>query len=203
MLHQKVLEFIRENALKCKEELFENQTPEKVDAIKEDMENVGNIVDPAVKGAESKGNELFVQRVSISQFYIKFNYRSYKLNVAKLYNKQLLELLNIADIRDLVLNFKKFDERGFNNVNDLVDKIVDVLTKDIIENQLLNCVTAVSPIRSITNIMNGFIDIFRLPVVSYRKRKKVWNGLTKGINSFFSNITSETRLVGETVILAL
>eukprot|EP00826_Nyctotherus_ovalis_P057621 TRINITY_DN7887_c0_g2_i2.p1 TRINITY_DN7887_c0_g2~~TRINITY_DN7887_c0_g2_i2.p1 ORF type:complete len:252 (-),score=92.90 TRINITY_DN7887_c0_g2_i2:173-928(-) len=199
MLHQKVLEFVRENALKCKEALFENQTPEKVEAIKEDMENAGGKLQdsPVITPA---GTELFVQRVSISQFYIKLNYRSYKLNVGKLYNKEFLELLNIADIRDLTVSFKKFDERGFNSVNDLMEKLVDFFAKDVIDNQLLNCVAAVSPIRSITNIMGGFIDIFRLPVVSYRKRKKVWNGLTKGFNSFFSKITSETILMGKTVL---
>jgi len=202
LLHQKVLEFIQHNAIKCTEELFGNQTPEKVEAIKEDMENPGNnkLVDSPTITTVSAGNELFVQRVSISQFYIKMNYRSYKLNVAKLYNKELLELLNIADIRDLVINFKRFDERGFNSINDVIDKLVEYYGKDIVDNQLLNCVAAVSPVRSITNVVGGFIDIFRLPIASYRKRKKVWNGLARGINSFFSKIKSETILIGETVV---
>jgi len=202
LLHQKVLEFIRRNAIKCTEELFENQTPEKVEAIKEDVESVRNnkLARSPVEKAVSTGNELFVQRVSISQFCIKMNYRSHKFNVAKLCNKELLELLNIIDIRDLVINFKKFDERGFNNINDMIDKLVEHYGKDIVDNQLLNCVAAVSPIRSIINVVDGFVDIFRLPIVSYRKRKKVWNGLTRGVNSFFSKITSETILIGETVL---
>jgi len=201
-LHQKVLEFLRDFAIKCHKELFEDHMPEQIDMIIEEekeqkIENV-EMKPPEKMPAELK-KDIFIQKASISQFYIKFNYRSYKLSMANLYHKDFLELLNIADIRDLVITCKKFEGRGFNNIEALTKNITEHYTNDIVNNQLMTCVTAVSPIRSVTNIMNGFADIFRLPVLSYRKRRRLWGGLTDGIGSFFSNVATETKIIGGTV----
>ncbi len=207
-LHQKVLEFLKDYAVKCHKELFEDHTPEEIDAFANE-----NTEPPEVKkvaaapsavasppaGPAQPQHDVFIQKATISQFYVKFNYRSYKLSMAKLYNKEFFELLNIADIRDLVITFKKFEGRGFNNMEELSKSISGHYANDILNNQLLTCVTAVSPIRSVTNVVSGFVDIFRLPVLSYRKRKRLWGGITEGFGSFFNKVANETKLIGQTV----
>lgn len=213
MLHQKVLEFLREYAMKCHDELFEDHMAEEIERAEEEppespMEEKKAAKNPlstapATAAALVPKRDIFIQKATISQFYVKFNYRSYKLSVAKLYNKELFELLNIADIRDLVITFKKFEGHAFNNLEELTKSVSAHYSNDILNNQLLTCVTAVSPIRSITNVVGGFIDIFRLPVLSYRKRKRLWTGVTEGIGSFFSKVASETKLIGQTVCILM
>lgn len=200
-LHQKTLEFFKRYAAKCHRELFEDHTAEKIDYL-EDVQDDAESDEPKGQLAASHvpaHSDLFIERLSISQFYVKFNYRSYRLSMSKLYKKEIFEFLNIADIRDLIITFKRFDGRGYNSVEKLVKELTDYYTYDILNNQLLTCVTAVSPIRSITNIMSGFIDIFRLPIRSYRKRRRVWSGLTEGVSSFISKLSSETKLIGKVV----
>jgi len=199
-LHQKVLEFLKNYASKCHKELFEDQTAEKIDFLEEELKEPEPSKPEVSASHTSSHSDIFIERFSISRFYIKFNYRSYKLSMKKLYKKELFELLNIADIRDLVITFKKFEGRAYNNIEKLIKELTDYYTNDILNNQLLTCVTAVSPIRSITNIIGGFIDIFRLPVKSYKKRRRVWSGLTEGVSSFITKLSSETKLIGKLVV---
>lgn len=141
LLHQKVLEFLRDYATKCQKELLERhvEKTEEKEEKKHDEEKKSPVVKPA-----SNQRDLFVQKATISQFYVKFDYRSYKLTMSNLYKKEMLELLNIADIRDLVITFKKFEGRGFNTLDELIKCISQHYTNDILNNQLLTCVTGIS-----------------------------------------------------------
>ncbi len=141
LLHQKVLEFLREYAGRCQKELLDRrgEKPEAPDAVPKRPEEEHKSPKPA-----PAQRDLFVQKATISQFYVKFDYRSYKLTMSNLYKKEMLELLNIADIRDLVITFKKFEGRGFNTVEELVKAISQHYTNDIVNNQLLTCVTGIS-----------------------------------------------------------
>ena len=94
-LHQKVLEFLKEYAANCQEDLFEDKTAEEINPfenyeeenllneIKEPLEESKKEVSQTVTQSHS---DIFIERISVSRFYVQFNYRSYKLSMTKLYN---------------------------------------------------------------------------------------------------------------------
>ena len=95
-LHQKVLEFLKEYAANCQEDLFEDKTAEEINPfenyeeenllneIKEPLEESKKEVSQTVTQSHS---DIFIERISVSRFYVQFNYRSYKLSMTKLYNR--------------------------------------------------------------------------------------------------------------------
>ena len=125
LLHQKVMEFLMEFVLNSQNEILTKK------ALIEEEKEVKKVEMPI------QDSSIFIQRITISPFYVKFNYRSYKLRMSKLYNKEFLQLLNIADIRDLIVSFNKFEGRGFNSTDLMLNQMIQQYTKEMLNTQAM------------------------------------------------------------------
>lgn len=128
LLHQKVMEFLMEFVLNSQNEILTKK------ALVEEEKEVKKTEKAEILTQETP---IFIQRISISPFYVKLNYRSYKLRVSKLYNKEFLQLLNIADIRDLIISFNKFEGRGFNSLDLMINQMIQQYTKEMLKTQAM------------------------------------------------------------------
>ena len=140
----------------------------------------------------------FLQNILINSFNVNFSYNSHKLSLNKLVKLDYKELINITNITDFKIEFKKYFENNLTPFELGCFNIIDFWKDDIIKHQLTNAVIhSIAFLRPFVTIYEGFTGIFKQPFISYKKNEGVKKGIKKGFFNFFSSFTSQSLFLGE------
>jgi hypothetical protein len=143
---------------------------------------------------------IFVRKVKINEFFINLSYNSHSIDMKKLKNKNYLELLNLSNITDFRIILKSIDFLGCKTINDTLDMIFNFWKDDITKNQIFSAILqSISVIRPFTTVFEGFLDIFKQPLIYYRTEKSFNKGFKKGLKNFLISFTSQSLFLGEKV----
>ena len=141
---------------------------------------------------------LFLKNVLINSFNVNFSYNSHKLSLNKLIKLDYKELINITNITDFKIEFKKYFENNLTPLDLGCFNIIDFWKDDIIKYQLTNAVIhSIAFIRPFITIYEGFTGIFKQPIISYKKNEGVKKGIKKGFFNLFTSFTTQSLFLGE------
>ena len=165
--------------------------------IKKDDEELFN---SKIEIPQQKKDEIqsFLQNVLINSFNVNFSYNSHKLSLSKLVKLDYKELINITNITDFKIEFKKYFEKNLTPLELGFCNIIDFWKDDIIKYQLANAVIhSLAFIRPFITIYEGFTGIFKQPIISYKKNEGVKKGIKKGFFNLFTSFTTQSLFLGE------
>ena len=162
------------------------------------QQNNEELFNSKIQQSENKENDLFLKKVSIEKFYLYFSYNSHELSLNKLIKRDYKELLNITNITDFKLTFKKYYLDEIRPFELGVLTIIDFYKNDVLLHQIAGAVLhSVAFLRPFITIYDGFTDIFKQPIVSLKNDEGVRKGIKRGFFSFFSSFTSQSLFIGE------
>lgn len=100
-------------------------------------------------------------------------------------------MINIGNIIDLKLDFKQIILRG-EDFDELLVHIIEIWKKDIILNQKPNIIKKLPYVNNAFNLIEGFFNVFYLPVNEITKGGNFENGFIKGLGGFAKALTVES-----------
>ena len=135
-------------------------------------------------------NGIIIDKFQIESFKITIDYDTDSLKYNKIFDN-IAELRNIANLKDLEINFK---EINFMNCSDstenLIKLIKEVWMQDIKNNQKLNIFLKLPIVKNFYNVAVGFSDLIFLPI--FYANDNFGLGVYSGVNSFCKNIGKES-----------
>jgi hypothetical protein len=132
-----------------------------------------------------------VTSVKVRPFTVSLSYSSESIQINELINQgNMLEALNLFNINDLLLEIKDFDlkkeQRG--SIEEVWKLFTDTQKENIMNNQKMNIVGAIGPLKGICNISSAFYQVLNNPLES----ESVYRGLHSGMTTLVSALGEES-----------
>jgi hypothetical protein len=124
-----------------------------------------------------------------------FSYNSKKLNLFDLTSGKLIELLNIININDLKINVRGYNLQQKLPIDHAFKHLIKFYIDDLVQNQKVNIVKAIGPIRSLVNVSGAIYGLFRKPYKAYMSDKGLIRGFGEGAYEFYSVIKDESGFI--------
>eukprot|EP00939_MAST-03C_sp_MAST-3C-sp1_P001028 g1028.t1 len=106
----------------------------------------------------------------------------------------ILSLLRMIPLNRLELTLCEVTLESVSGCASVVEQIGTKWCDNVLRKQLHRCLAGVQapPIRALTNVGSGAVDLVLLPIVQYRQDGRAFLGLQRGATSFFKALSVET-----------
>eukprot|EP00347_Sterkiella_histriomuscorum_P005333 403357015 len=156
-------------------------------------QNSQNNNQSAISGTSSQRHKpVYIDQLKIQTFSATFCYTSHNLNLYDLRNGNIIELLNFFNINDLKLLIKPYELQQKLKREEALRHMLKFYKEDLIQNQKINFVKAIGPIRSVFNISGALYGVIKKPYQAYQNEKGVLKGLGEGFYDLYSVMTEES-----------
>ena len=118
-------------------------------------------------------------------------YTSHKLDIKDLYYGNYIEYLNIFNINDMKLNIKEFNLDQRVELEQAI-RAFQLYLEDLIDDQKINVVKAIGPLRSFFNLAGAFYGVFKKPYAGFCSEKGFVKGLNEGVWDLCKAVSSES-----------
>jgi len=165
--------------------------------------NIDDII-PDDQNLKTSSKLVFIRRAIIKDFFFTFDYHSSKMDYEKLlFDKDLLEILNLTNINSFKIRLKKFDSndetKTLMTINEFLKLLIKYWQNDIVSNQVFkSAINSLGVIRPFKKILDGFVGIFKIPY-----KKGIRDGFAEGLKNFVISCSSQSLFLGENVHLLL
>jgi hypothetical protein len=140
-----------------------------------------------------------LEHVEIYPITLKVDYKAKHINYGNIKEGQLSELVNLFSLDSAEVNLSHVKMSGIKGFDKLMDRISEQWLPHIMNTQMPNMVSGVSPIRSIVNLSSGVADLVLLPVQQYKRDGRLIKGIQKGTQSFARATAIEAIKLGSRV----
>jgi hypothetical protein len=114
----------------------------------------------------------------------------------------LVELLNLVNISDLRVDIKAYNLQHRSILPLAVKNLVKFYVDDLLQNQKVNIVRAIGPIRSFVKVAGALYGLLERPYHGYMSENVgLLRGLGEGMKDFYSVLAEEGAFIASKVLL--
>eukprot|EP00158_Paraphelidium_tribonemae_P009597 Partr_v1_DN28907_c2_g1_i2_m25868 putative Autophagy related len=144
-----------------------------------------------VMGIPRKSSEMFFQNVKVDGFSLQVDYKPKHMNYHELQRGKISEALNMIHLDTAVIHLKPLRLSGISGWSRLMDTVKLAYSEHILNTQLPNILTGLTPIRSIVNMGSGLKEMLLIPAQQVQRDGRILHGLRKGTTQFISKTAVE------------
>eukprot|EP00834_Sanchytrium_tribonematis_P000972 NODE_20_length_44879_cov_0.624654.p19 type:complete len:271 gc:universal NODE_20_length_44879_cov_0.624654:39728-38916(-) len=143
---------------------------------------------------------IYLGKFEILPTVIVIDYKPKGVDLKRLKFGNFIEMINLVSFENVKIELPKIRHVG----KATPEQISDVIARSILptlNKQLMNAALGIAPIRSVTNIGSGLVDLVWMPVKQYQTDGRVLMGIQKGLGSFLETTAGESLNLGAKAVL--
>ena len=111
-----------------------------------------------------------------------------------------IEMVNLTSFDNVKLEIPRFKHVGKTSASILNDEFLKIILPTL-NQQLINAALGIAPIKTVTNISSGIVDLVYMPLKQYQHDGRILMGIQRGFSSFFETTAGESLDLGAKAVL--
>ena len=144
---------------------------------------------------KDKDSSIYFSKFKLHPTIILVDYKPKGVDFKRLRFGNFIEMVNLVSFEHVKIDIPRFKHVGKTTIGIINDEFIKIMMPTL-NQQLVNAAMGIAPIRSVSNIGSGIVDLVYMPVKQYQTDGRLLMGIQKGFSSFFETTAGESLDLG-------